>query len=222
MDYRPLPYEFFARSTVQAARELLGKLLVRRLGREMLVGRIVEDEAYGGSDDPASHAYRGWTKRNWVMFARPGLAYIYFSYGNHFCLNVKTEAPGVPGAVLIRALEPVAGIPRMRQLRLIAELRDLANGPGKLTRALSITDRFNGHDLTSDGPLFISQAPEPGSTEIVATARIGIRVGLDKPWRFYIHGSPFISRKGGSPRRSLSGAEAQPEPRSSEAQARRA
>jgi DNA-3-methyladenine glycosylase len=176
------------------ARELLGKILVRRLGPAVLEGVIVEVEAYRGYDDPASHAYRGPTRRNQVMFGQPGHAYVYFTYGMHYCLNVTTEPAGQPGAVLIRAAQPVNGIERMRKERRTERIKDLANGPAKLTRAFAVTRALNGHDLTLGTKLFIAETDNPEPLEIVSTRRIGIRVGLDRPWRFLIKGNPFVSR----------------------------
>ncbi len=190
-----LPRAFYTRDTVGVARELLGKLLVRRLEGVELVGRVVEVEAYGGGDDPASHAYRGVTGRNRLMFGEGGFAYVYFTYGKHYCFNVTTEKDGVPGAVLIRALEPVTGIEMMQKNRGIKRVRDLANGPGKLTEALDITREQNGVDLTGGGALFICRPRVAEDFEVVVAKRVGIRVGVDKPWRFYIKDNRFVSRR---------------------------
>jgi len=190
-----LPRSFFTRDTLTVARELLAKQLARRVGESDLVGKIVEVEAYGGADDPASHAYRGMTPRNQVMFGKGGFAYVYFTYGKHYCLNVTTEKEGVPGAVLIRALQPVSGIEMMRRNRRRKRLRYLTNGPGKLTEAMGITKRQNGLDLTKGGELFIREPQVEEDFEEVSTGRVGIRVGVEKPWRFYIKSNSFISRK---------------------------
>ncbi len=133
-----LPRSFFEDYTPSVARRLLGQLLVRRIGRRLLSGRVVEVEAYRGRGDPASHAYRGETPRNRVMFGEAGKAYVYFTYGFHHCLNVKTERKGVAGAILVRALEPLEGIELMKKNRGREEVRELANGPGKLTQSLKI------------------------------------------------------------------------------------
>lgn len=135
-DRATLTRDFYVRDTVRVARELLGTRLVRVKGRSRMVGRIVEVEAYRGSDDPASHAFRGLTPRNEPMFGEPGHAYIYFTYGNHYCLNVTAKKSGTPGAVLIRALAPLRGLETMRQLRPAVSDIELTNGPGKLTKAL--------------------------------------------------------------------------------------
>lgn len=145
---------FYAKDTLIVAKNLLGKLLVRRLGGKLLIGKIVEVEAYKGFEDPASHAYKGKTSRNKVMFGKAGHAYIYFTYGNHYLLNVTTEKVGIPGAVLIRALEPLAGLEVMLKLRGVGNVNNLTNGPGKLTKALNITGELNGLDLTRRGELF--------------------------------------------------------------------
>jgi DNA-3-methyladenine glycosylase len=190
----PLARSFYERDTVRVAKELLGKVLVRRLGAAELEGIIVEVEAYRGYDDPASHAYRGPTRRNQVMFGEPGHAYVYFTYGMHYCLNVTTEPAGQPGAVLIRAAQPVNGIERMKKKRSTEQIKDLTNGPAKLTQAFAVTRALNGHDLTLGTKLFITETDNPEPPEIVSRRRIGIRAGLDRPWRFLIKGNPFVSR----------------------------
>lgn len=190
-----LTRSFYARDTLTVAKALLGKLLVRRLGKKLLIGKIVEVEAYKGFEDPASHAYKGKTFRNKVMFGRAGHAYIYFTYGNHYLLNVTTEKIGVPGAVLIRALEPLAGIETMLKLRGINDTKNLTNGPGKLTKALNVTGELNGLDLTKGDKLFICKPKNREKFEIECSRRIGIKVGLDKLWRFYIKDNPYVSRK---------------------------
>jgi len=156
---------------------------------------IVEAEAYRGQDDPASHAYVGRTERNQVMFGQPGHAYVYFTYGMHYCLNVTTEPIGQAGAVLIRAIQPVIGIEAMRKKRGTDRIRDLTNGPAKLTEAFAVTRTLNGHDLTAAGRLFIAENDKPEPFRIESTSRIGIRAGLDKPWRFFIKGNSFVSKK---------------------------
>jgi len=192
---KPLPRRFYTRETLIVARELLGKYLVRIIDGELLVGKIVEVEAYRGSDDPASHAYRGITSRNWLMFGEGGFAYVYFTYGKHHCFNVVTEKLGVPGAVLIRALQPVKGIDIMKRNRGVTDVLRLTNGPGKLTEAMGITMKQNGVDLTEKHELFIYQPESSENFDIVSTSRVGIRVGVDKPWRFYIKGNRFVSKR---------------------------
>lgn len=190
-----LPRRFFTRDTLTVAEELLGKRLVRYTMESKLVGRIVEVEAYGGSDDPGSHACRGMTPRNRLMFRKGGFAYVYFTYGKHYCFNVVTERQDVPGAVLIRALEPLEGIETMKKNRKTHDVLNLASGPGKLTAALNISGKQNGLDLTRSKRLFICKPEEDENFEVVSTKRIGIRVGVDKLWRFYIKNSNFVSRK---------------------------
>lgn len=188
-----LKRSFYSENSVKVAKKLLGKLLVRELPEGKLIGKIVEVEAYRGSDDPASHAYRGKTQRNQVMFSKPGLAYIYLIYGVHYCLNVKAEKEGIPGAVLIRALEPIEGIEIMRKNRQIEKITELTNGPAKLTEAMKITGELNGWDLTLGKRLFICEPSLKEDFEIIATSRIGIKVGTEKPWRFYIKGNAYVS-----------------------------
>ncbi len=191
----PLNRPFYERDTVRVARELLGKMLVRRIGHTVLQGVIVETEAYRGEGDPASHAYRGPTKRNAVMFGPPGHAYVYFTYGMHYCLNVTTEPLGNPGAVLIRAAEPTSGIEQMKKRRRTDQMRILANGPAKLTQAFVVDRNLNGHDLTLGKKLFISEGANVERLEIASTCRVGIRVGLEKPWRFFFRGNSFVSKQ---------------------------
>ena len=194
-ELKVLKTEFYAKSSVKVAKNLLGKLLVRELPEGRLIGKIVEVEAYGGKDDPASHAYKGRTPRNQVMFGKPGLAYIYFTYGMHYCFNVKAEKEGIPGAVLIRALEPIEGIEIMKRNRQVQKITELTNGPAKLTKAMKITTELNGWDLTIGEKLFICAPPREEKFEIVTTPRVGIRVGTERLWRFYIKGNAFVSVK---------------------------
>ncbi len=191
---RVLPKEFYARETVQVAEDLLGKHLIRVKGKTRMAGMIVEVEAYRGSDDPASHAFRGLTPRNAPMFGEPGHAYVYFTYGNHHCLNVTTQASGTPGAVLIRAIEPLAGVSAMRRLRPNVPDVALTNGPGKLTKALGIDKSLNEVDMTKLGALFVKDAKN-GQIEIMRSTRIGIRVGTERLWRFYVSGNQYVSKR---------------------------
>jgi DNA-3-methyladenine glycosylase len=176
---RPLPRSFYARNTRLVARAMLGKYIIRKIGSRRLIGKIVETEAYF-QNDPASHSYRGRTERNSPMFEEPGRAYIYFVYGNHYCLNAVTERSGKAGAVLIRAIEPISGI------------KLSTNGPGKLTKALKIDKKLNRADLIK-GNLVIAE----GKIErynIVAAKRIGISKGSCKMFRFYIKGNKYVSK----------------------------
>jgi len=187
-----LKRRFFTRDALQVAPELLGKFLVRQFVEGEIIGKIVEVEAYEGRDDPASHAYVGQTERNRVLFKGPGLAYVYFVYGMHYCFNVTTRARGV---VLIRALEPKKGIEIIRRNRGIEDMVNLTNGPGKLTQALNITKHEYGLDLTKGRELFICDPKIEDNFSIVTSRRIGISVAVDKPWRFHISDSKFVSRK---------------------------
>lgn len=201
-EWNPLPRGFYGRDPRRVARDLLGKVLVRREGRTFLAGRIVETEAYLGLDDPAAHAAAGRTPRNYVLFGPPGRAYVYFIYGNHYCLNVSCLPEGEAGCVLFRALEPLAGLERMARnrglnlpsLRSPAQLRNLASGPGRLCEALAITrPRDNDADVTDrDSPLFIAGATGP-RPRISCTPRIGIAKAPDEPLRYLIRGNPFVS-----------------------------
>jgi DNA-3-methyladenine glycosylase len=190
---------FYQRPTEIVARDLVGKKLVRiiRKNRKQfrLAGIIVETEAYGYSDDPASHACMGATARNKVMFGDVGRAYVYFTYGNHFCLNVSARKSNVEaGAVLIRGIEPVEGIELMKQFRPVDDVFSLTSGPGKLTQALKITSALNGTNMTnSESELYIEFGKRP--KRIVTTPRIGITRAVDKEWRFVNPLSLFVSRK---------------------------
>jgi DNA-3-methyladenine glycosylase len=187
-----LPRSFFARRTEEVAADLLGCVLVRSIPGALLSGSIVETEAYGGADDPGSHAFRGRTRRNSVMFGPPGYLYVYRSYGIHSCLNVVCEREGAAGAVLIRALQPISGIGIMERNRGGRPVADLCNGPGKLCAALDITTALNGADLEGD-QVWIEEGQRPEKVE--TTTRIGLTGGADLPLRFVVTGSPFASRR---------------------------
>ena len=197
-----LSREFFNRDVITVARELLGKLLIRRQGRKLLAGRIVEDEAYLGALDPAAHAYNGRTARNAVLFGPPGHAYVYFIYGNHYCTNVSCMPEGDAGGVLLRAMEPVFGITEMAKLRGVvlsappraSQLRLISSGPGRMSQALGITrERDNGKDLT-DARSDLWVADDGYRVERTATSkRIGIKKAIDEPLRFTIAGNRFVS-----------------------------
>lgn len=197
---RPLPRAFFARNPRRVARELLGKVLVRQEDNgTRLTGRIVEVEAYLGERDPAAHAASGKTLRNAVLFGPPGHAYVYFIYGNHYCLNVSCEREGEAGGVLFRALEPLTGIEEMARRREIElrgpkDLPKLTRGPGRLSEAFGITrSRDNDCDLTSDaGSLWIG-GDGYRAGRVILTPRIGIVKAADKPLRYLLAGNPFVS-----------------------------
>ena len=185
-----LKRDFYARPTVEVARALLGKVLVHGAA----AGIIVETEAYLGADDLAAHSARGLTPRTRVIFGPPGHAYVYFIYGMYECFNLVAEPDGHPGCVLIRALEPAAGLDLMWQRRPAArKLEDLASGPGKLTLALAITRAQDGADVTR-GSLVVRQPIERRTIEIQAGPRVGISQSTDWPLRFSIKGNPFVSR----------------------------
>jgi DNA-3-methyladenine glycosylase len=167
--------------------------MVRAHADGRVAGRIVEVEAYAGERDPASHAYRGRTARNAVMFGRPGHAYVYFTYGMHHCVNVVAGAPGQASAVLVRALEPLDGLDVMRRRRGDVPDAALARGPGCVARALALSREDDGLDLTV-GPLWISSQPARRSGRpVLAGPRIGIRVAAERPWRFWLQGHPSVS-----------------------------
>lgn len=187
-----LTRDFYARDTKTVARELLGQLIIRKYAHSELIGMIVETEAYYGFDDPPSHASRGITPRSKTMFGEPGHAYIYLNYGVHWLLNFVTEAKGCPGAVLIRAIEPVAGQQQMLKLRHVQRKHELSNGPGKLTKALAIDKALNGHDLLCP-PLQVAQGSSQAFKISMAT-RIGISVAKDKLLRYYIQGNVYVSK----------------------------
>ncbi|MGA9016742.1 MAG: DNA-3-methyladenine glycosylase [Acetobacteraceae bacterium] len=177
--------------TIALARYLIGTVLVRELPEGIASGRIVETEAYVVGD-AAGHAYRGITPRNRSLFLERGHAYVYLAYGISCMLNVSSEMPGVGAGVLIRALEPLEGVPIMRHNRGIERLRDLARGPGRLAAALRVDRLLDGLDLCREGPLWLGRGDhEPG--EIGQSIRIGISREADRVLRFYLRGSPFVS-----------------------------
>jgi len=203
----PLRREFFSRDAVTVGRELLGKLLIRRDGRRLLAGRIVEDEAYLGALDPAAHAYSGRTLRNAVLFGPAGHAYVYFIYGNYYCTNVTCMPEGDAGCVLLRAIEPVLGLDAMIQARGlesssqtgISQIRLISSGPGRMSEALGITRaRDNGKDLTERRSDLWIAADGYRPERVIETPRIGITKAVQEPLRFVIAGNRFVSGKRGS------------------------
>jgi DNA-3-methyladenine glycosylase len=188
---RRLDHAFYARPTVDVARDLLGQVIVSVTPEGVTSGRIVETEAYHGVDDPASHAARLKTGRVVVMRGQPGIAYVYRSYGIHAMLNVVAKPTGETGAVLIRALEPLQGIDLMCRRRGVADERLLCSGPGRLCQALGISLDLHGTDLATSERLWIAAgAPE---TRVATSGRIGISRGQHEPWRFWISGNPHVS-----------------------------
>jgi len=205
---KKLDREFYNRPTLLVAKELLGKYLVVQKEGNLLSGKIVETEAYIGFDDPASHAYRGMTPRNEVMFGDPGYAYVYLTYGVHHCLNLVTEKRGYPAAVLLRALETVDGVEIMKRRRKtksswmgkglfppteLKDLKNLTDGPAKLCQALGIDLKLNGADLCAD----VIYVEDRGAVveKIDSSSRIGINEGKEKRWRFYVENNEFVSRR---------------------------
>jgi DNA-3-methyladenine glycosylase len=208
---RPLAHAFFDRPAPEVARDLLGKVLVSVVDGVETGGRIVETEAYLGADDPGSHAStRGITKRNAVMYAAPGSVYVYFTYGNHHMLNLVAEAKGIAGGVLIRAIEPVVGVETMAARRLGRPILEMANGPGKLAAALGLDLSDNG-TLLGHGRVVVYDAESIPDDAVATSGRIGLSAGHELPLRFYVTGSPFVSRgrigpSTGRARRSAKGA----------------
>ncbi|MGA2980554.1 MAG: DNA-3-methyladenine glycosylase [Terriglobales bacterium] len=211
-----LKVDFFNRDPRRVARSLLGKLLVRKTASGILAGRIVETEAYLGQNDAAAHAAAGKTARNSVLFGPPGRAYVYFIYGNHYCLNVSCLPDGVPGGVLFRALEPVAGIKQMAKargiplpdkapdntekepgFRKISILKKISSGPGRMSEALEITrERDNGKNLVSARSDLRLVDDGYRVQRVMVTPRIGIVKSADQPLRYFIAGNPFVSGRG--------------------------
>lgn len=201
-DFTILGPDYYARSTVKVARELIGKVIVRHVGEDTrLLARIVETEAYT-QDDPACHAWGlydeetgTWnrTGKGAELFGPPGTAYVYLCYGVHWLFNVVTEPKGVCGAVLIRAVEPLEGVAQMKEYRSAVRRNvDLTNGPGKLTQALGIDDRFHEQKVTAP-PLYIAAPSTQREWPVEQSSRIGISKGVKRPWRFFIPDNAFVS-----------------------------
>jgi DNA-3-methyladenine glycosylase len=186
-----LPRSFYARPATEVAPDLLGHVLVRRLpDGTRLAARLVEVEAYE-PDDPGSHAFRGMTTRNEVMFGPPGHLYVYFTYGMHFCMNAVTRRAGEGSAVLLRAGEPLEGLAEMRTRRGRERDTDLCSGPGRFTQALGIARPENGVDLVGGDEAWVERGTRAG------TVGVGIRVGVHdttRSWRFWLEGNPYVSR----------------------------
>lgn len=197
----PLPPSFFARPTERVARDLLGKVLASTVRGEEVGGRIVETEAYLGADDPGSHAAtKGMTKRNAVMYGPPAHAYVYFTYGNHYMLNLVCEPEGTAGAVLVRAVEPLWGLGTMRRRRGCVPDGELADGPGKTAQAFGLDLSDNGVALGA-GRVAVHDAPTPAE-RVLESGRVGLSAGHGLPLRFYLEGVPFVSKgRTGPPQR---------------------
>ena len=186
---------FFALDTAVVTRNLLRVNLARRNGADLLKGNIVETEAYYGEGDPPSHATSGRTGRSKIMWEKPGVAYVYLIYGIHTMLNVVTEPKGTPGAVLIRAVEPLEGLGKMEANRDGVDRDELTDGPGKLTQAFRIGLNMNGEDLVSSGKLWFSRGNNIEENEIDTSGRIGVSQGKEEQLRFFLSGNRFVSRR---------------------------
>lgn len=197
---KKLKKSFYRRDVLVVARSLLGKVLVRVDGKEILAGKIIEVEAYHGDTDKAAHSYKGITARNKIMFEEGGYLYVYFTYGAHHCCNVVTGKKGEGAAVLIRALEPIIGIKRMTKNRFVRELKNekeifnLTSGPGKVCKAFGISKAHSGIDLTGE-KIFITNGIKLKKKDIGVSKRIGITKSIDLPWRFFVIDNPYLSRK---------------------------
>lgn len=192
-----LTQQFYQQNTLDVARQLLGKTVVREIGNHFLTAKIVETEAYAGFDDKASHAHSGKTPRCNVMFGPAGFAYVYFTYGMHYLFNVVTEDVNYPSAVLIRAVEPITGLEIIKEHRKNRTYHELTSGPAKFTKAFGIDKNFNGLDLTSGKVMWIEGGEEVQDDGIKITPRIGVSYAEEcKDWlrRFYVKGSRFVSK----------------------------
>lgn len=196
MRLKRMPRSFYLRPALKVAKELLGLFLVKRIGDDRLIGRIVEVEAYLGSKDPASHAFRGKTARNEVMFRKGGHLYVYFTYGMHYCSNVVVDREGVAHAVLLRAVQPISGIEKMKQNRGLhhsVELARLCSGPARLCQAFDIGRGENGTDLCGRSIWIARDLSSKERPRVVRSTRVGINVGTRHSWRFFIKDSPYLS-----------------------------
>ncbi len=193
--YKPLPLKFYLRDSVTVSRELLGKIIIRKIGKNVLTAKIVETEAYVGEYDPASHAYMKITERNKIMYDRGGKVYVYFIYGNYYCFNVVSERKGIGNATLIRAVEPLEGSNVMKKFRgKVRNIHDLTNGPAKLCMSLNIDKSLYGEDVTEEKDIFISSPLTKEDFEVVISKRIGLNVGIDYPYRFFIKDNPYVTK----------------------------
>lgn len=198
--FEPLSRRFYLKDTLSVAASLLGKIIIRKIGDAVIKAMIVETEAYIGDHDPASHSYGRVTGRNKIMYGIGGMAYVYFIYGNHHCLNAVTGPEGKGDAVLIRGAEILEGEEICSKLRNFPlKKHDLANGPGKLCDALAIDKSFNGHDLTRKGSLYIAGGKKIPPADRIRTPRIGISKGCDLHYRFIIDGNPCITKHAFNP-----------------------
>ena len=198
---KKLNRDFYTKDTLGIARELLGKIFVKKYGDLTIAGKIVETEAYIGACDESAHSFNGRTNRNKVMFYKGGYLYVYLIYGIHYCLNVVTGIAGEGNAVLIRALEPLHGIELMLKNRYSVQqlntkkILNLTNGPAKICKSFSITTKQNGSDLLKSEISIHEELHFSGKPEIKTSQRIGIKKSVDLPWRFYLKGNRFVSKK---------------------------
>jgi len=190
----PYLQSFYERDTETVARELLGSCMVYFSPEGVLAGRVVETEAYTGPHDPACHSARGKTQRNAVMFGPAGRVYVYFIYGMYYCFNVTTGSTDMPAAVLLRALEPLAGLEVMARRRGTENPRNLCSGPGKLCQAFGINNEFNGLSVITGPIRFYRPRPGEKAGPVRVTPRVGITQAADWPLRYFLEGNPFVSR----------------------------
>lgn len=188
---KKLSKNFFLKNSIEVAKKLLGKILIRKYKGYIISGKIIETECYRGKDDCSSKAYNRTDKKH-PMFGEPGILYIYLCYGKNYLLNIITEKKGKPGAVFIRALQPLSNLEIMKKLHKTKNIKNLTNGPGKLTDALFINKKLNGEDITKSKKIYIVDSKE--RIKIKTSSRIGIKIGLDKKWRFYIADNPYVSK----------------------------
>ena len=190
----PLPRSFFDRPVLEVALDLLGRLVVHRTKDGDVTARLTEVEAYDGSNDPGSHAFRGRSKRNGTMFGPPGHVYVYFTYGMHHCMNLVCGPPGLPTGILLRAAEITDGAELARKRRSTAKSdRELARGPARLVEALGVTRGDDGADICGDGPLTVHHGTAAPKELVRTGPRVGLRDAPDFPWRFWIDGEPTVS-----------------------------
>jgi DNA-3-methyladenine glycosylase len=192
--YKPLPRNFYLKDTLTVSKNLLGKIIVKIYRNKTLAAKIVETEAYIGEHDPACHAYQKLTKRSSTLYEIGGIVYVYFIYGNYYCFNIVTEKIGIGCAVLIRAVEPVLGIELMKKYRpKINSIQELTNGPSKFCLAFNIDKTLNKKDVTGN-KIFISNPPKKMKFDICVSKRIGLNLGKDFQYRFFIKDNPFVTK----------------------------
>lgn len=195
LKYKPVNIDFFKKDTILVSKQLLGKILVRKIDKKSYIsGKIVEVEAYIGEHDPACHAFQKVSGRSSVLYEDGGTIYVYFIYGNYYCFNIVTEKKGIGCAVLIRAVEPVEGIEIMKEFRPnIKNIYDITNGPSKLCLAFDIDKKFNNRKLSENG-IFVSEPLKNEKFVIKTSKRIGIVKGADFPYRFFIKDNPYVTK----------------------------